>query len=570
MRFWFTAIVLGCLVTACRTPKEVTPPAAVVSAADYPYIEKFHEGIRLKAKGQLQEAITAFQFCFAQNPNDDAVAFAISQCYLMLNEKAKAAEYTEKAAKLDPNNIWYTQELAYMYYEQGRLDEAAKSFQKMVAKEPKNIDWLFGYAEVLKRLNKRQEAIDAYNRMEAELGVLPDLSIQKFDLYVQMKQDEKGLNELEKARKVYPDEISILGTYIDYYFQHNEIDKARNMLVELVKADPDNGRANLALADLYMRENKKETAYPYFRAAFTGQGVDAETKMDVLLTFYKQQPTIDPEVLELADLMIIQHPADARSYSVQGDLLLKNNEKEEALASYREALKFSQGEYTIWYQVLMLEYQLGRFEDLYNDARACSALFPTLSNVQLLYTIACVQTGRYQEAIDAADIGKELVVNDTPTEAEFYAQKGEAYFRLNEVPAGVESFEQSLKLDPANQLTKNNFAMRLALANHDLAKATKLIDEVIAQYPKQAPFSDTKGVVLFAQGNYTEAFKYFELANQLQPNDRNYVEHLGDTYFKLGDSAKAVELWKQAKTLGSKNTSLDKKIQNKAYYAPVY
>jgi tetratricopeptide (TPR) repeat protein len=77
-------------------------------------------------------------------------------------------------------------------------------------------------------------------------------------------------------------------------------------------------------------------------------------------------------------------------------------------------------------------------------------------------------------------------------------------------------------------------------------------------------------MVLFMQGNYMEAFKYFELANQLEPNNRNYVEHLGDTYFKLGDSAKAVELWKQAKALGSKNTSLDKKIQNKAYYAPVY
>jgi tetratricopeptide (TPR) repeat protein len=570
MRFWFTAIILGCLLAACRTSKEVVPAAAVVSAADYPYIEKFHEGIRLKAKGQLQEAIAAFQFCFAQNPNDDAVAFALSQCYLQLNEKSKAAEYTEKAAKLDPSNIWYTQELAYMYYEQGRLDEAAKAFQKMVAKEPKNIDWLFGYAEVLKRLNKRQEAIDAYNRMESELGVLPDLSIQKFDLYVQMKQDEKGLNELEKARKLYPDEISILGTYIDYYFQHNDIARAKNMLLELVKADPNNGRANLALADLYMRENKKKEAYPYFRAAFMGDGVDIDTKMDVLLTFYKQQITIEPEVLELADLMIMQHPDDAKSYSIQGDLLLKNNEKEEALASYREALKFSQGEYMVWYQVLMLEYQLGLFEDLYKDARACSALFPTLSNVQLLYTIACVQTGRYEEAIDAADLGKELVVNDTPTEAEFYAQKGEAFFQLGNTSAGVENFEKALKLDPANQLTKNNFAMRLALANHDLPKAAKQIDEVIAQYPKQAPFSDTKGMVLFMQGNYMEAFKYFELANQLEPNNRNYVEHLGDTYFKLGDSAKAVELWKQAKALGSKNTSLDKKIQNKAYYAPVY
>jgi tetratricopeptide (TPR) repeat protein len=570
MRFLFVVFILGCTLTACRTSKEAQPETPVVSAADYPYIEKFHEGVRFKAKGQIADAIQAFQFCFLQNPNDDAVAFALSQCYLMNNERSKAAEYTEKASKIDPDNIWYTQELAYMYYEQGRLEEAMKCFQKMVAKEPGNIDWLFGYAEVLKRLNKRQEAIDAYNKMENELGVLPDLSIQKFDLYRQMKQEEKALNELEKARKVHPDDISLIGTYIDYYFQKNDIAKAKNMLLELVQADPNNGRANLALADIYMRENKKKEAYPYFRAAFAGEGVDVDTKMQVLLTFYEQQFVIDPEVLELAELMIMKHPSEAKSYSIQGDLLLKNNEKEEALLAYREALKYDDSKYTIWYQVLMLEYQQEMFEDLYKDSRACAALFPTMSNVQLLYSIAAVETKRYPEAIDAADVGKELVVNDPVIEAEFYAQKGEAYFGLKNNAAGAENFELALKTDPSNHLTKNNYAMCLAVAGHNLPKALTLIDEVVQQYPKQAVFADTKGVVLFAQGNYTEAFRFLELANQLEPKNKNYVEHLGDVYSKLNDTTKAVELWKEAKTLGSSNTVLDKKIQNKTYYAPVY
>ncbi|HLP55139.1 MAG TPA: tetratricopeptide repeat protein [Fluviicola sp.] len=570
MRFWSICLLLGAFVTACGTSKDAVVPANVVDAADYPYIEKFHEGVRFKVKGQLQDAVQAFEVCLAQKPNDDAVIFALAQCYLLLNDRSKAAEFTERAAKIDPKNIWYTQELAYMYFEQSRFEESAACFQKMVAKEPKNTDWWFGYAEVLKRLNKRQEAIDAYTQMEDQLGVIPDLSIQKFDLYRQLKQDEKGLKELDKARKMYPDDINLLGTYIDYYFEKRQIDKARDMLVELVKADPNNGRANLALGELYMRDNKKAQAYPYFKAAFTGEGVDIDTKMDVLLSFYEQQPTIEPEVFELADLMVIKHPEDAKSYTIQGDLFLKNSLKEDALSSYREALKFDESKYDIWYQVLMLEYQQSMFADLYKDARACSALFPTLANVQLLYTIACVQTGRYQEAIDAADIGKELVINDPITEAEFYAQKGEALFLLKSVKEGIENYDKAMALDPANQLTKNNFAMRLALANEQLDRALKMIDEINSLYPKQAPFSDTKGMVLFQQGNYTEAYKFFELANQLQPHNRNYVEHVGDALFKLGDVPQAVLLWNEAKSLGSANKSLDKKIQNKTYYAPVY
>ena len=112
--------------------------------------------------------------------------------------------------------------------------------------------------------------------------------------------------------------------------------------------------------------------------------------------------------------------------------------------------------------------------------------------------------------------------------------------------------------------------MRMAIANYNLAKALVMIEEVNQQATDQAPFIDTKGVVLFMSGDYSAAQKCFERANELQPNDKNYVEHLGDAYFKLGDALKALEMWKKAQQLGSKNKSLDKKIQSKSYVAPVY
>jgi len=568
MRFWLSTLLLGLFLSACGTSKKAGPVGP--SAADYPYIQQFHEGVRLKVKGQIPEAITAFEACFAQKPQDDAVAFALAQCYLQINQRKQAAEYTEKAAKIDPDNIWYTQELAYMYYEQGQLEDAAKCFEKMVKAQPSNIDWLFGYAEVLSRLNKKQQAIDMYDKMEDQLGVLPDLSVQKYELYMELKQESKALNELTEARKTYPEDLNLLGTLVDYYFDKRDIQKAKDMLVELVKANPSNGRANLALGDIYMRENNKKEAYKYFNAAFMGEGVDIDTKMQVLLTFYEQQAVLDKEVFDLTDLMISKHPEEAKSYSILGDMLLKNNEEDEALKAYREALKYDENKFAIWNQVLLLEYRLLLFEDLYKDARACSALYPTMANVQLLYTIACVQTGRLQEAVDAADMGKELVVNDKITEAEFYSQRAEALFKLKNIPEGTENYEKALKLDPSNQLTKNNYAMMLALANHDLPKANALIDEVIAQYPNQAPFIDTKGMILFQEGKIAAAKDRFEQAHNLNKTDRNYADHVGDTWSKSGNPEKAVEYWKLAKTLGSSNKVLDKKIQTKTYYAPVY
>src|SRR4051812_31107146 len=108
--------------------------------------------------------------------------------------------------------------------------------------------------------------------------------------------------------------------------------------------------------------------------------------------------------------------------------------------------------------------------------------------------------------------------------------------------------------------------MMLALANRDLAKARTLIDGVIAQYPNQAPFIDTKGMILFKEGKFTDARELFALAHSLDGTNRNYADHLGDAWSKTGDAEKAVEFCKLAKTLGSANKALDKKIQTRSYY----
>ncbi|NCA22485.1 MAG: tetratricopeptide repeat protein, partial [Crocinitomicaceae bacterium] len=83
-------------------------------------------------------------------------------------------------------------------------------------------------------------------------------------------------------------------------------------------------------------------------------------------------------------------------------------------------------------------------------------------------------------------------------------------------------------------------------------------------------FLDTKGYLLFRQGKYAEALTIFEQSNKLLPKDKIVLDHLGDCEFYLGKKDKAVEYWKEAKTLGSTNQVIDKKIQNKLYYDPIF
>lgn len=557
------------MLTACGV-KEVVQTSSQISTKDYPYISKFHEGIRLKTKGRVEEAIAKLEECLLIRQDDDAVYYALSQLELMSNDLTKSAEYILRAAELDPDNTWYIQELAYMHYEQGNFEQSAESFKKLVDIEPRNVDWQYGYAEVLVRIGESEKAIEALNKTEDQVGINPELSVQKYKLFMDIKKADRAIAEIERARAVFPSDLQLIATLVDHYFKFGPEEKGMELLHELIKNDPNNGRAHLALADIHMSKGNKEEAYTELALAFKGEGVEVDTKMQVLLSLLEASFKVEPEVLELVHLMVAAHPEDAKSHSVLGDYLLRMEKEEEALAAYKKALEYETGEFVIWNQVLIMEYQASKFEDLYVDSKECLTLFPTISTVYLLYGVSSNQLKKFDEAIEMLSAGIELVVSDKQMEAEFLGQIGEAHFGLNEIKEAKDAYTRAIELDKFSSLLKSNFAYQLAMTNNDLSLAQSLIDEANLLAPNQAQFIDTYGFVLFVQGKYDEALKKFERAYDLNKEDYMILDHLGDAKFKNGDVIEAIEFWKKALELGSKNKNLSKKIQEKKFYEPLF
>lgn len=567
MKHLLQFVIAILFLTSCKTGKNAAVDKPVHNPA---YINAFHEAVRLKTRGQVEDAIKGFEACLLIRQDDDAVYYALSQLYLMKNDKVKSAENIQKAAKLDEKNIWYTQELAYMYFEAGNFPEAIKSFEKLFKHEPRNVEWLYGYAESLVRGGKASEAIKIYDKMEDQVGKHPELSIQKFKLYIQIKDEAKAISEIEECRKVFPNDSQLIATLVDYYFQKGKEAEAIKMLEELVKADPNNGRAHLALADIYRQKGEQKKAYAELKLAFVCEDVTIDNKMQILITILENTYKTDPEVLELVDMVVASHPEEAKAHSIRADYMLKEGNDAEALKSYKNALKYDKKLFPIWNQVLVMEYQANMFFELYTDSKECLEYFTTMPTVYLLHGVGAVQMKKYEEAAITLETGLELVANDKGIEAEFNAQLGEAYFGLKESEKAKTHYEKAIVLDPKSTLIKNNYAYRLAFLKKDLNRAEELINEVLKTSGEVSHYLDTKGFVLFMKGNYSEAKTFYEKAYNLKPSDPINVEHLGDAFFMLGDKTKGIELWKKAKELGSGNKILDKKIEKKEYYDPIY
>lgn len=563
-------VVFSLLLVSCSVVKKTETATAVISISDYAYIQHFHEGIRFKTTGQYDEAIRAFEQCLAVKQTDDAVYYALSQIYLGKKELAKSAECIQKAASIDPNNVWYAEELAYMYVDQKKYAQANVQFEKLIKNEPRNVEWIYSYAESLAKEGKWNEAIKALSKTEDLVGSQPELTIEKFRLYIQAKQTDKALTELVNARKKLPNDPQLLGTLVEFYFQTGNEEKGIKLLEDLVNVSPENGRAHLALADVYRQKNERSKSMEQLKLAFSCEDVDFETRMKILITLLETNKSLDESVLNLVNQLVIDNPKEAKAHSIQGDFYLRLNKEKDALNSYRKALEFDQNQYPIWNQVLLMEYQSGSFETLYQDSKKALSLFPTIPTIYLLNGVSAVQLKKYQEAIDILINGKELIVNDPSIEAELLGQIGEAYFCLNQLELGKENYKAAIAKDPQSLLLRNNYAYRLALAKIDLEYAFKLAKEISELNPNNVHFIDTKGFVCFQMGKYGQALNYFELAYTEDATDKLIIEHLGDAYFFNNETPKALELWERALKMGATNKNLQKKITNKKYYDPIF
>ena len=562
-------ISLALVFAACGSKKNAeSKKDSVNGKMDYVYIQKFHEGVRLKTKGQTKEAILVFEECLTMRPNDDASYFALSQLYMLDDNLIKSGEAIQKAAKIDPKNNHYTSELAYFYIEQEKFGLAVQQFEKLVKAEPRNPEYLYPYAECLVRAGKPEAAINALTKTEDQLGVIPEITIQKFQLYQQIKQPEKGLAEIAKARETYPDDPQLLSALVDYYLNSGQEAKAIETLETLSKADDANGRVHLFLADMYRRKGNMTSFYASAKKAMAGDGVDIDTKTKFLSSLQNGGNKLDPRAMELAEAFAKKHPDSAKPYSILGDFQLSVGNEKDALDNYRKALEYEKSASSLWNQVLLMEYQAQRFDDLEKDSKESLKYFPTLPTFYLLNAVANIQLKKFNEAITNLDIGREFITSDNSMKAEFYGQLGEAYFGKKDYAQGNSWYEKAIKADQRSTLILNNYAYRLAICKIELDKAEILIRQAMERSPGQPNFIDTYGFVLFQKGDYSNALKQFEKSYGLDHTDKVTAEHLGDAYIKLNKPQEALKYWSKAKELGSISKLLDKKIANSQFYEP--
>lgn len=545
----------------------------VAATQDPAYIRQFHSGVRNMLNEQHEAAILDFKACLAKQPNDAAVHYALFQSYLKQNRYEEAAFHTEQAAKLDPKNLHYKRELAFMYQQLGKAQEAATVFEGLLKADPKNIDYYSGALKCYDELQKPAKSYALIVKMEQQLCENPSTVLEKFRLLQQMGKVKESVALLEAARVTFPSEANILANLVDHYFRIQDYSAGFGLLKDLVEADPNNGVALLMYGEMLYRSGKVDEGKKYLHKGILAEGPNLDQKMNILIMLVNEnkQAAPDPKLEPLVQYMTQTFPNEAKAHSIAGDYYYVAGQPNAAINNYRQTLRCDPNLYPVWNQVLILEFEQGRWSDLQKDASACAELFPSQALPFFFKGLTLNRSGAYVAAIESLETAKSVLIKDNALLAEVICQIAVATLGQKNNDKALALFKEAMTLSQGNLIVELNYLHELAKYQMEASKTNERLTEIANQYGGN-PRS------LFEVAYSSFQLEKWSIARDwlLKVQDPKFVqsavyqELLGDVYFKLGQVQDALACWQKALTYGEGSIVLTEKITQKSYVQNPY
>lgn len=534
----------------------------------------FLEAMRMKGKNEYDAAFGLLQHCLDINPTASSALYEISQYYMFLRQVPQGQVALEQAVAFAPDNYWYSQGLVSLYQQQNELDKAAALLEKMVTRFPSKQDPLFSLLDIYSRQEKYNDVISTLNRLEKRLGKNEQLSMEKFRIYLQMKDDKKAFQEIESLVQEYPMDMRYQVILGDVYLQNGKKQEAYDAYQKVLAVEPDNPMALFSMASYYEQTGQKELYQQQLDTLLLNKKVTSDTKISVMrqvIAENEQSSAKDStQVIALFDRMMKQDMDDPQIPMLYSQYLLSKNMEQEAVSVLEQVVDLDP---TNKAARLMLVSAAVKKEDYKQIIKVCEpGIEATPDALELYYYLAIAyhQAEQGDSVLSVCNRALEHITPDTRKEviSDFYSIMGDIYHTKKQMTEAYAAYDSALVYNPSNIGALNNYAYYLSVERRDLDKAEEMSYKTVKAEPNNSTYLDTYAWILFEKGNYAEARIYIDNAmkNDGEKSDV-IVEHCGDIYFMTGDVEGALKYWKKALEMGSESKTLKQKIEKKKYIA---
>lgn len=570
----WTLVSCGTVKSTREKPAVALAQSSLTPEQQRKYDYFFLEAMRLKEKKDYASAFGLLQHCLDIHPNAASALYEVSQYYMFLRQVPQGQEALEKAVANAPDNYWYSQGLASLYQQQNELDKAITLLEQMVVRFPAKQDPLFNLLDLYGRQEKYDEVISTLNRLEKRMGKNEQLSMEKFRIYLQMKDDKKAFQEIESLVQEYPMDMRYQVILGDVYLQNGKKQEAYDVYQKVLAAEPDNPMAIFSMASYYKQTGQEELYQQQLDTLLLNKKVTPDTKVGVMRQMIVENEQADKDstqIIALFDRIMKQEQDDPQIPMLYAQYLLSKKMEAESVPVLEQVVDLDP---TNKAARMMLIGAAVKKEDYKQIIKVCEpGIEATPDALEFYYYLAVAynQAEKPDSVISICKRALEHTTADSKKEivSDFYSILGDMYHTQKQMKEAYAAYDSALVYNPSNIGALNNYAYYLSVERRDLDKAEEMSYKTVKAEPNNATYLDTYAWILFEKGNYAEARIYIDNAMKSEGGDESdvIVEHCGDIYYMTGDVDGALTYWKKALEMGSESKTLKQKIEKKKYIA---
>ena len=558
--------------------KTMTAAAAQTEVADTDYNTKLRlryfyiEAAKQQALGNYGDAYMMLLHCRKIDPNAAEVYYALSNYDDALNSKEIAIADIKKAAELSPGNSTYQERLAMTYVATKDYDNAIRAYEKLYSAAPDRTEVLEILLKLYNENKDYAKMINTVERMELADGENEKTVLTKMHIYSMQGKTKEEYATLRKFVDRYPNDLSYQVMTANWLLQHDKKKQALSILEKVTKEEPDNELARLSMVDYYRAEKLDSIADNLEESLLTAPQTDTDTKMTILRNIISKNEGNggdSTKVLNIFGKLLAQKQKDSKIAEMYAAYLsLKKMPEDSIVAALNRIIEIEPENKGARIELIRTLWNKVSNDELIDICKPAVEYCPDEMAFYYFLGFAYIQK---ENDMKALDIFRKGVAQATDTSepafvSDMYEYIGNILHQNGMVDEAYAAFDSCLQWKEDNIECLNNYAYYISESGGDLSKAEQMSYKTVKAEPTNSIYLDTYAWVLFCEERYAEAQIYIEqaIANDTTKSDV-YFDHAGDIYIKLGNTDKAVEMWRKAIDAGGDSNAIERKIRLKKY-----
>lgn len=541
----------------------------------------FVEAKKQQLQGNATAAFDLYNHCLRINPYAAEAMYEVGVLNYQLSRDSVGLSMLLRATELQPDNLTYQETLASACYASNDIDGAIRAYESMARTGTDRTDVFMILSQLYRYNDQLPKAIEALDRLEQLEGKTMIYSQQKYNLYLEMEQEDKAFGEMQSLCREMPHDVACRLELADLYRGRDRMDECKALLDEVAQIDPKNLRLTNSLMDYYEASGQSDKYQQMMDSLLYVPGVSLESRVMALgmLVEKAEEDTQKEELDSIFRTVIAQQPNEDILLKVY--LLFQTNyakaSEDDYLATMWRVLEITPDDVSCI--KALLQYYLKK-NDTKQIERLCKqGIEYEVGELSFHYFLGAVlnMQDREAEAVLALETGIRQINEDSNAElvSDMYALVGDIYHSLGRERDAYEAYDSCLVYNEDNIPCLNNYAYFLSIKGEQLDKAEKMSYRTVRKEPNNKTYLDTYAWILFVQGDYEMARTYMERVVDPTKDDSTLMadpdmsatllEHAGDIYSQCGQTDLALRFWALALSGGQENALLEKKIKLKKY-----